>query len=105
MPDLVIDDTGVAGIKLTGMDGTAVRLELDLWDVSNRLSAIYNAAKLAYPGDAPSFHVEFYSKVVEFLVGLGYPRVSHFVADKVFDAITEAANNLGKPPAVEPTPA
>lgn len=105
MTDLVIDDTGIAGITLKGMDGRVVRVELDLWDVSNRLSAIYNAAKHAYPENPPEFHTEFYSKTVEFLESLGYPRVSHFVADKVYDAITEAANNLGKTPAVEPTPA
>ncbi len=106
MSDLDIDETGFAGITLRGEDNVPVRILVDLWEASNHLSAIYNRAKANHPGTEPAdraeFHIEFYSGIVAYLASLGFPKIAHFVADRVYDSITEAANNLGKTPAVEP---
>ncbi len=105
MADLVIDDTGLAGITLTGRDGSKVRVEIDLWEVQTYLIDLCRSIRATYPNpeDHSEFHRTFYSALIEYIKTLGYPEVRQFTADRFYDAVMEAANNLGKTPAVEPT--
>lgn len=101
MAELVIDESGMADVKL---GGTVV--PVDLYYAANSMSAIYAEAKSTVPDAASAaFQVEFQSKLVAFIETLGFGPVSHFVADQFYDKIVEASNQLGKTRAVGPTPA
>lgn len=106
MTDLVIDDTGLAGITLTGRDGNKVRVEVDLWEVQAALIDLHKTSREAYPTkeEHAEFHKHFYGALIAYLKSLGYPEVRQFTADRFYDTVMEAANNLGKSPAVEPKP-
>ncbi len=98
--ELSIDDSGFAGITLAG-----ARVELDLYKVNNEIVAIGDEVKRLFPdAAAASYQLEYLNRLCDYLVSLGFPKVSHFMADRFDDAIFEAAKNLGKTPASAPTP-
>lgn len=99
--NLVIEDSGVASVTIRG-----VRKDLDLYMVANTLRDKLKTHRDAHADPfGPGGQLEWLNQIVAYIIELGYPGATHFEADQFFDRISIAADELGKAPAVEPTPA
>lgn len=98
--DLTIPDEGFGYVTIGDK-----RVELDLWDVNNRMMMIHMRVKADNPGaDEATLAHQRMCGLCDLLAELGFGRVSHFAADRFEDAIFKAVSDLGKTPAVEPKP-
>ena len=84
------DDNGFAEITMAG-----VTQRLDVWEVDSK------RGKLAEEFVGKPAH-EFHAAAVDFVVGLGYPTVSHRMASNFLETIWNLAKSLEKK--TEPAP-
>lgn len=106
MPDLDIPDDGFLTVKIG-----AVTQTVDAYQSYNHVAGL----RSKYPADISAEEViDYHTSVVEYLLSLGFERVSHYASARFVDALFAAVDTLrgnaeagptpGSPASTEPTP-
>lgn len=100
MKEVTIEDDGMLPVTLNG-----VRIEIDLYDVYNRLSAADARVREELAGEPLAARQREYDlRVLALLAELGFGPVSHKAAQAFDAAVYAAVAELKKAPPGGPTP-